>query len=60
MKHASSSTQTKFKRVPSVGKEMNYVYWVCEGVLMINDLQKGRIINVEYYASNLRQLKETL
>ena len=32
----------------------------CEGVLMIDYLQKGQTINGEYYASNMRQLKEAI
>ena len=37
---------------------MTSVFWDCEVVLMIDYLQKGQTINGEYYASNLRQLKE--
>ena len=34
------SPPKKFKRVPSVGKVMASVFWDCEGVLMIDYLQK--------------------
>ena len=37
-----------------------YVFWDCEGLLMIDCLQKGQTINGEYYASNFRQLKEAI
>ena len=51
----------EFKRVQSVGKVMTSLFCDCEGVLMIDYLQKGlKTLNREYYASNLRQLKEVI
>ena len=57
-KHAGSAPAKKLKRVPSVDKHMASVFTACEGVLVIDFLQKCQTINGEYYASNLRQLNK--
>ncbi|XP_030003909.1 histone-lysine N-methyltransferase SETMAR-like [Sphaeramia orbicularis] len=59
-KHHGSPPPKKFKRVASVGKVMASVFWDCEGVLMVDYLQKGQTINGEFYASELRKLKKEI
>lgn len=59
-KHPGSPTPKKFKVSPSSGKVMASVFWDAEGVLMVDYLQKGSTINGEYYASELRQLREQI
>ena len=48
------------KTIPSAGKVMASVFWDADGVLIIDYLQKGQTINGTYYASLLRQLRETI
>ena len=59
-KHAGSPTPKKFKVTPSVGKVMASVFWDCDGVIMIDYLEKGRTITDEYYATELRRLREEI
>ena len=54
-----TSTQN-FKTMPSSGKLMASAFWDFEGVIMINYLQKGHIINGAYYASELCNLVEEI
>ena len=50
----------KFKWVASLGKVTASVFWDCEGVLIVNFLQKSQTINRFYYALQLCQLKEAI
>lgn len=59
-KHPGSPTPKKFKVSPSSGKVMASVFWDAEGVLMVDYLQIGSTINGQYYASELRQLREQI
>lgn len=59
-KHVTSPTPKKFKSTPSSGKVMASVFWDAEGVIMIDYLQKGKTINGQYYADELRQLREKI
>ena len=59
-KHSGSLSPKNFKWVASVGKVMASIFWVCEGVIMVDFLQKGQTINRIYYASEVRQLKEAI
>ena len=44
------------KVVSSAGKVMASVFWDAKGIVHIEYLQKGHMINGEYYANLLRQL----
>lgn len=59
-KHPGSPPPKKFKQTATAKKVMASVFWDSEGVLMIDYLQKGQTITGEYYASELRQLKEAI
>ena len=59
-KHPGSPPPKKAKAVPSAGKVMASVFWDADGILMVDYLQKGQTINGQYYASLLRQLRETI
>ena len=50
----------KAKTVPSAWKVMASVVLHADGILTVDDLQKEQIINGQYYASLLRQLRENL
>ena len=44
----------------SAGKVLAFVFWDAQGILFINYLEKGRIINSEYYIALLVCLKEEI
>ena len=44
----------------STGKILASIFWDQEGILLIDYLPKGQIINTEYYSSLLVQLKDIL
>jgi len=44
----------------STGKVLALIFWDQDGILLINCLPKGQIINAEYYLSLLVQLKDIL
>ena len=50
----------KFKRVSSAGKVMDTTFWDSQGVIMLDYLEEGRIINDAYYAEELRRLFQEL
>jgi histone-lysine N-methyltransferase SETMAR len=58
--HKGSPPPRKFKAVPSAGKVMASIFWDSKGILMIDYLEKGNTINGEYYANELRQLRDIL
>ena len=59
-KHPDSPLPKKAKTVPSAGKVMASVFWDADGILLIDYLQKGKMINCIYYASLLTQLQEKI
>jgi len=42
----------------SAGKVLASIYWDQDGILLIDYLPEGQIINTEYYSSLLVQLKD--
>ena len=56
-KHPGSPPPKKAKTVPSAWKFMASVFWDADGILLIDYLQKGQMINGTYYASLLTQLR---
>ena len=50
----------KFKRVHSPGKVMASIFLDSQGVIMIDYLEQGRMINSAYYAGKLRWLRQEI
>ena len=50
----------KFKRVHSAGKVMTSNFWDSQGVIMIDYLEQGRMINGAYNAGGLRRLHQII
>jgi histone-lysine N-methyltransferase SETMAR len=51
----------KAKTVASAGKVIVTVFWDCEGIILVDYLEKGRTINAEYYSNLLKNdLREAL
>ena len=59
-KYSGSPPPKKAKTVPSAGKVMASVFWDADGILLIDYLQNGQMINGTYYASLLMQLREKI
>ena len=57
-KHPGSSSPKKFKRVHSAGKVIASIFWNSQGVIMIDYLEQGRMINNAYYSAKLRRLSQ--
>ena len=55
-KHPGSPTPKKFKKVHSAGKVMASIFWDCQGLIMIDYLEQGPMINGAYHAGKLRRL----
>jgi hypothetical protein len=55
---AGCSGPKKTRSVPSAEKVMASVFWDAEGILFIDYLEKGKIINGEYYSNLLTKLDE--
>jgi histone-lysine N-methyltransferase SETMAR len=53
---AGCSAPKKTRSVPSAGKIMALVFWDAEGILLIDYLEKGKIITGEYYFNLLTRL----
>lgn len=53
----SSPPPKKAEGVSSPGKVMAFIFWDTKGIVFIDYLQKGQIINKEHYANLLRQLQ---
>ena len=49
----------KAKPIPSAGKVMALVFWDAKGILLINYLEKAKIITGEYYANLLNSIKKS-
>jgi len=58
--HSGSPPPKKFRVQKSAGKVLASIFWVQEGILLIDYLPKGQTINAEYYSSLLVQLKDIL
>ena len=56
-KHPCSPPPKKFKRDSLAGKVMASVFWDSQGVIMIDYLEQGHMINGAYYAAELRCLR---
>jgi len=52
--HLGSSSSKKFKRSPSAGKVMMTVVWDHLGVIFIDFLPKGEIVNSHRYCDTLK------
>ena len=55
-KYSGSAAPKKFMRVHSAGKVMALIFWDSQGVIMIDYLEQGRMINDVYYTGELRGL----
>jgi histone-lysine N-methyltransferase SETMAR len=53
--HDLSSEEKKFKAVPSASKIMATVFWDCEGVILIDVLLRGQMINLDVYLETLKK-----
>ena len=58
--HSGSPRPKKFRVQKSAGKVFASIFWVQGGILLIDYLPKGQIINAENYSSLLVQLKDIL
>ena len=59
-KHPGSSPPKKFKRVHSAENVMASIFSDCQGVIMIDYLEQGCMINAAYYAGELRGLRQEI
>ena len=59
-KRPGSPTPRKFRLNRSAGKVMLTCFWDAQGVVLADYLEKGAAINNEYYAEELKQLREEL
>ena len=55
-KHLGSPPPKKFKSFHSAAKVIASIFWDSQGVIMIDYLEQGRMINGAYYAGELRRL----
>jgi hypothetical protein len=59
-REASCSAPKKTRSVPSAGGVMASVFWDVEGILFIDNLDKGKTITGEYYSNLLTRLDEKI
>jgi hypothetical protein len=59
-RHSGSSRLKKFLVKQSAGKVLVSIFWDQEGIIFIDYLPNGHIINLEYYSSLLVQFKDIL
>jgi len=59
-RQSGSPHPKKFRVQKSAGKVLATIFWGQDGILLIDYVPKGQIINVEYYSSLLVQLKDIL
>jgi len=59
-RHSGSPRPKKFRVQKSAGKVLTSIFWDEDGILPIDYVPKGPIINAEYYSSLLVQLKDIL
>jgi histone-lysine N-methyltransferase SETMAR len=55
-----SSTPKKFKLTPPAGKIMATVFFNCQGILMIDSLNKGSTVTGEYYANLMHRFRDSI
>jgi histone-lysine N-methyltransferase SETMAR len=56
-RHVNSPSKKKFKTLPSAGKVMCPVFWDRKGVILLDFLEPGQIINSDHYIATLTKLK---
>jgi len=56
-RHVNSPSKKKFKMLPSAGKVMCTVFWDRKGVILLDFLEPGQIINSDRYIATLTKLK---
>ena len=56
----NGSTRKKFKMVHSAGNVMASIFWASQGVIMIDYLEQGKMINDAYFAGKLRRLRQEI
>lgn len=54
------SCPKKAKTISYAGKVMASVFWDAHVIILIDDLQKGKNINGEYYANLLQSLSDEI
>ena len=59
-KHHGSPALKKVKSVVSEGKMIAFIFWDCQGIILMDDLTKGQSIAGQYYANFLRNLREKI
>jgi histone-lysine N-methyltransferase SETMAR len=59
-RHSGSPRPKKFRVQKFVGKFLASIFWDEDGILLIDYLPKGQIINAEYYSSLLMLMKDIL
>jgi histone-lysine N-methyltransferase SETMAR len=53
--HTTSPQKEKFKAIPSASKIMVTAFWDCEGVILIDVLPRGQMINLDVYVETLKK-----
>ena len=59
-RHSGSPCPKKFQVQKSAGKVLASIFWDQDGILLLDYLPKGQIINAEYYLSLLVQMEDIL
>ena len=59
-KHPGSPPPKIPKRVSSAGKVIASIFWDSQGVIMVDYLEEGHMINGAYYAEKLRWLHQEI
>ena len=59
-RHSGSLGPKKFRVQKSAGKVLASIFWDQDGIILIDYIPKGQIINAEYYSSLLVQFKDIL
>jgi len=59
-RHSSLPRPKKFRVQKSAGKVLASIFWDQDGILFIDYLPKGQIINAEYYSSLVVQMEDIL
>ncbi|XP_048252672.1 histone-lysine N-methyltransferase SETMAR-like [Haliotis rufescens] len=59
-KHATSPKTKKFKATRSTKKVLMTIFWDSKGVIHIDYLPHGTIMNGEYYAKLLKQVRQSI
>jgi len=59
-RHSGSPRPKKCRVQKSAGKVLASIFWDQDGILLIDYLSRGQIINAEYYSSLLVELKDIL